>query len=150
MIGLENIKNCPAFSAGASKKAPSRTMNVKRLFPAYLVIEIAALLLVTTLTYLPNLTKATIYRDDWYYMVDRMMGGPSTFPYMFHIDRPARAYLFEAYYRLFGVGPAPYHAATFAWRLLLGPGALWLFSLLWPGRRRAVLLMALLFIIYPG
>lgn len=125
-------------------------MNGKRVFPVFLVIEIAALLSVTTLTYLPNLTKATIYRDDWYYMVDRVMGGPQTYHQMFRIDRPARAYIFEAYYRLFGVAPAPYHAASFAWRLLLGLAALWLFSLLWPGHRQAVLLIALLFIIYPG
>ncbi len=125
-------------------------MFSKRIFSSFAVIEIALTLIVLTLTYLPNLRKATIYRDDWYYTVDRMIGGPQTFHEMFRIDRPARGYFFEAYYRLFGVEPAPYHMATFVWRLLLGLSTLWLFSLIWPKHRQAVLLITILFLIFPG
>jgi hypothetical protein len=125
-------------------------MTYRRIFQSLLFVEIGLLLLVTTLVYLPNLRKATIYRDDWYYTVDRMIGGPQTFHSMFNIDRPARGYFFEAYYRLFGVEPAPYHMAAFAWRLLEGLAAFWLFTLIWPKQRGAALLIALLFLIYPG
>ena len=123
---------------------------MKRLLNSLIVIEIALLLVVTTLTYLPNLLKATIYRDDWYYTYDRMVGGPQTFHYMFSIDRPARGYLFEAYYRLFGINPQPYHLVAYGWRVLLGLLAFWLFSLLWPGEPLAPLIMALLLVIFPG
>jgi len=116
----------------------------------YLIIGYVLLVIVTTLTYLPALNKATIYRDDWYYTVDRLKGGPETFPKMFEIDRPARGYLFEAYYRLFGVNPTPYHLVSFALRLIAGLAAFWLFRLLWPDHIEAALIMSILFVVYPG
>jgi hypothetical protein len=125
-------------------------MISKRILYSLLVFEIALLAVVATLTYIPNLRKATIYRDDWYYALDRTIGGPQAFHEMFRIDRPARGYFFELYYRLFGIEPAPYHLAGFAWRLLMGASTMWLFLLLWPKQREAALLIALLFLIYPG
>src|SRR5512142_3272082 len=99
------------------------------------IVLIVPILFLTTLTFYPSLRKATIYRDDWYYTLDRLIGGPQAFHEMFRIDRPARGYFFEAYYRLFGIEPAPYHLASFAWRLLVGFSALWLFRLIWPRQR---------------
>jgi hypothetical protein len=125
-------------------------MQTKKTIRLLLIVEILLILFVTTFTYLPNLLKGTIYRDDWYYIVDRMKGGPQTFNQMFSIDRPIRAYFFEAYFRLFGVEPLPYHLATYAWRILLGLATYTFFSLLWPKQRRVALLMTLLFMIYPG
>jgi hypothetical protein len=116
----------------------------------YLLIGYALLVVVTILTYLPALNQATIYRDDWYYTVDRLKGGPETFPKMFEIDRPARGYFFEAYYRLFGGNPTPYHLVSFALRLLAALAAFWLFRLLWPEHIEVALVMSLLFVIYPG
>lgn len=115
-----------------------------------LLIGYALLVIITALTYLPALSQATVYRDDWYYTVDRLKGGPDTFHEMFEIDRPARGYLFEAYYRLFGVNPAPYHWVSFIFRLLAGLLAFWLFRLLWPDHLEAALIMSLLFVLYPG
>ena len=65
-------------------------LNYQRLTEIILIIVISAL------AYLPNLTKATIYRDDWYYAMDRTISGPGVFQEMFSIDRPARGPLFEA------------------------------------------------------
>jgi hypothetical protein len=104
----------------------------------------------TSIVMLPNLTKATIYRDDWYYTLDRLKGGPQTFIQMFSIDRPARGPFFEAYYSLFGIQPAPYHAMSFLWRLMLGLAGLWFFRLLFPRRAFPALLFALLLVLYPG
>jgi hypothetical protein len=116
----------------------------------YLFFGYALLIVVTTLTYLPALSQAKIYRDDWYYTVDRLKGGPETFPKMFEVDRPARGIFFEAYYRLFGINPTPYHLVSFALRLIAGLAAFWLFRLLWPDHIEAALIMSLLFAIYPG
>ncbi len=123
---------------------PFRKFNYTR------AIEVALLLVVSGLTYLPNLLQATIYRDDWYYAMDRIIGGPGVFQAMFSIDRPARGPFFEIYYQLFGVSPLPYHLTSFLWRFLGALAALWLFNLLWPKQRRAALLMALLFSLFPG
>ncbi len=121
-----------------------------RKFNTTRAVEIALLLVVSGLTYLPNLLQATIYRDDWYYAMDRLIGGPGIFQAMFSIDRPARGSFFEVYYQLFGVSPLPYHLTSFLWRFLGGLAALWLFNLLWPKQRTASLFMALFFILFPG
>ncbi len=125
-------------------------MPLPRATRILLAIELAVILIVTTLNYLPNLSKATIYRDDWYYTMDRMLGGPEAFHVMFSIDRPARGYFFETYYQLFGVDPRPYHAVAFAFRLLVGTAAFWLFLILYPRKWQAALVFSLLFALFPG
>jgi hypothetical protein len=117
---------------------------------SFATIEILLILVVSALAYLPNLSQAGYYRDDWYYMVDRAKGGPAIYPVMFSFDRPARAPVLEKYYNVFGMNPLPYHAAAYAWRLIGGLAALWLFRLLWPHKRWAAMTGALLFTIYPG
>jgi hypothetical protein len=114
------------------------------------LVEIVLIFVIAGVTYLPSLSRATIYRDDWYYAMDRMIGGPGVFHDMFKIDRPARWPLFEIYYRLFGVQPLPYHMSSFFWRVLGGLAALWLFRQSWPRQRLATFMMALFFTLYPG
>ncbi len=114
------------------------------------LVEALCLFIVSAFTYLPNLLKATIYRDDWYYVMDRLIGGAGAFQQMFSIDRPARGPLFELYYQWFGIQPLPYHLDSFLWRFLGGLAALWLFGLLWPKQRRPAFFMALLFVLFPG
>ncbi len=128
----------------ASQSISSRKFNNSYVLPVVLI------LVTTALAYLPNLLQATVYRDDWYYILDRMIGGPGVFQAMFSIDRPARGPFFELYYLLFGAAPLPYHLASYVWRLLGGLAALWLFRLLWPDQRRAAMWMALLFVLFPG
>ncbi|HVN55079.1 MAG TPA: hypothetical protein VMT46_12170 [Anaerolineaceae bacterium] len=113
-------------------------------------IEILLLVLVTCLGYLPNLSQATIFRDDWYYTMDGLLAGPGVFQTMFSIDRPARGLFFQIYFQLFGINPAPYHIASFIWRLLMGLAAVWFLYLLWPKRRHIAFWMTLLFVLYPG
>jgi len=114
------------------------------------LLEILLILAIAAVVYLPNLSRATIYRDDWYYVMDRLIGGPGVYQEMFSIDRPARGPLFEAYFQLFGIQPFPYHMSSYLWRVAGGVAALWLFRQLWPRRRLATLMMALLFTLYPG
>lgn len=114
------------------------------------LLEILLILAIAAVVYLPNLSQATIYRDDWYYVMDRLIGGPGVYQEMFSIDRPARGPLFEAYFQLFGIRPLPYHMSSFLWRVAGGVAALWLFRQLWPHQRLATLMMALLFTLYPG
>jgi hypothetical protein len=114
------------------------------------LVEILLILGIAAVTYLPHLSQATIYRDDWYYVMDRLIGGPGTYQEMFSIDRPARGPLFEAYFQLFGIQPFPYHMSSFLWRVAGGLAALWLFRQLWPSQRLATWMMALFFALYPG
>ncbi|HEX5808010.1 MAG TPA: hypothetical protein VFY25_05045 [Anaerolineales bacterium] len=125
-------------------------MTPSRKFKHTLLMEIMLIVVIPAVTYLPNLSQATIYRDDWYYTMDRLIGGPGVYQEMFKIDRPARGPLFEAYYQLFGIHPFPYHMSSFLWRGLGGLAALWLFRQLWPRQRLASFMMAFLFVLYPG
>jgi hypothetical protein len=125
-------------------------MTNLRKFSHTPLVEILLILVIAALTYLPNLSQATIYRDDWYYVMDRMIGGPGIYQEMFSIDRPARGLLFEAYYQLFDIQPFPYHMSSFLWRVAGGLAALWLFRQLWPQQRLANFTMALFFVLYPG
>jgi hypothetical protein len=125
-------------------------MTTLRKFSHTPLVEVLLILVIAAVTYLPSLSQATIYRDDWYYTMDRLIGGPGVFQEMFKIDRPARGPLFEAYYQLFGIQPFPYHLSSFVWRVAGGLAALWLFRQLFPRQRLACFMMALLFTLYPG
>jgi hypothetical protein len=114
------------------------------------LLDILLILIMAAVIYLPNLSQATIYRDDWYYVMDRLIGGLGVYQEMFSIDRPARGPVFEAYFQLFGIQPFPYHMMSLLWRVAGGLAALWLFRQLWPRQRLATFLMALLFTLYPG
>jgi hypothetical protein len=113
-------------------------------------IEFFLIIVLAALAYLPNITRASIYRDDWYYVLDRTIGGPGAFQEMFSIDRPARGPFFEVFFQLLGVEPLPYHLSSFLWRLLGGFAAYYLFKIIWPNQKRAALFMGLLFMLFPG
>lgn len=125
-------------------------MKILRQYSHKPLLEILLILAIAAIVYLPSLSQATIYRDDWYYVMDRLIGGPGVYQEMFSIDRPARGPLFEAYFQVFGIQPFPYHMMSFLWRVAGGLAALWLFRQLWPGQRLVTLIMALLFVLYPG
>ena len=42
------------------------------------LLEVLLILVIAAVTYLPGLSQATIYRDDWYYTMDRLIGGPGS------------------------------------------------------------------------
>ncbi len=115
-----------------------------------ILADIAVIIVLSGLAYLPQIHELNYYRDDWYYMADGYSGGPAVFHEMFWIDRPARGYVFDLLFRAFGLSPLPYHITAFAWRLLSGLAALWLFRCIWPGHHRAALWGSLLFALFPG
>ena len=114
------------------------------------LFEIAVLILVSALVYLPNVGKLTLYKDEWYFIHDASIAGPGVFINMFAIDRPARGLFFDIYYALFSYHALPYGIGAFIWRVIAIIGALWLFQLLWPRDRKVAFGAALLFAVYPG
>jgi hypothetical protein len=114
------------------------------------LFEIAVLILVSALVYLPNIGKLTLYKDEWYFIHDASIAGPGVFINMFAIDRPARGLFFQIYYALFSYHALPYGIGAFVWRVIAIIGALWLFQLLWPRDRKVAFGATLLFAVYPG
>lgn len=108
------------------------------------------LFFVSALAYLPNISKLTLYKDDWYYIVDGYFGGPKIFHDMFFIDRPLRGYLWEFIFSLFKTNPLPYQIFAYVWRLISGMLYFWLLNLVWPKHEKTNLWIAILFLLYPG
>lgn len=102
------------------------------------------------LVYLPLVTRFGFYKDDWYLMYDARVQGPGFFTTVFASDRPARAPLQYILYSLFGENLLFYQLSAYAYRVL-GALALWqTLRLVWPANQRSNLLLAVLFLVYPG
>ena len=112
--------------------------------------EFIFLALASGLVYAPRFGQLTFQKDDWYFIYDGLVGGPKFYLDLTLHTRPARGPLYEFLFSLFNIHPFPYHVTLLLWRLLGGLGALWLFNLLWPKRRRANFWAAVLFLVFPG
>ncbi len=108
------------------------------------------LLIITSLVYLPRIHQLTYYRDDWYYILDGISAGPKIFHSMFAIDRPARGFLFEWIFSLFGYRPLPYYLSFFFWRYFASLAAYCLINALWPEKKLFAFIAAIFFCVFPG
>ena len=112
--------------------------------------EFVVLLLISALVYLPNIHQLGYYKDDWYLMYSAHTQGPEIFRDIFMSDRPARGELMLVLYRIFGDDPLYYNLSAYAFRLLSAIGFLWTVRMVWHSKRAETLLMAILFMLYPG
>ena len=112
--------------------------------------EIVFLALISACAYLPRIREFGYYHDDWYFLYDTLVIGPKALIQIALHTRPIRGPLYALYFSLYGLNPFPYHVTMYVTRLLGGIGALWLFNLLWPGKRHANFFMAVLFLLFPG
>lgn len=112
---------------------------------------LAALLVITlaaALAYLPLVNGLGYVHDDWFPSAARV-GGVSLFD-MHTVDRPVMGVVYQAADAVLGENPLGWHLYAFGLRLLGAGLVFWLLRMLWPAQRRATLLMALLFLVYPG
>jgi hypothetical protein len=109
-----------------------------------------ALVLIAAIAYLPMVSKLGYLNDDWYLMYDGYVGGADFFHNVYSVDRPLRGYLMQAAFSIFGMNPLYYHLSAFVFRVLSGVGLLWICTQLWPRRHVSNLLIAILFLLYPG
>ena len=114
------------------------------------IIEILLFFIVAYVLYMPLAKQFGYYNDDWYSMYAARVAGPEIFREIYSIDRPARALVMIPLYRLFGQNPFGYSLSAYIFRVLGTASLLWLLRLLWSKKKNATLLIALLFLIYPG
>jgi hypothetical protein len=112
--------------------------------------NILVLMLVAALTYLPLINQLGYTHDDWYLMASARAEGPGVFREIFSVDRPLRALVMIPAYKLFGEHVLYYNLSAVVFRLLGALALLWILRMLWSRERIATLLMALLFLVYPG
>lgn len=108
------------------------------------------LTLLGAVTYLPLVTKLGYINDDWYLMFDGYVGGADFFHEVFSVDRPARGYVMQAAFSLFGMNPLYYHLSAFTFRVISAASLFWIGNQLWVNRKTYNWLAALLFLVYPG
>ena len=113
-------------------------------------IEIALMLIVSAVIYLPFINQFGYYNDDWYSMYAARVGGTQTFHEMYSIDRPGRAYVMIPLYKLFQGHPLYYNISAYVFRVLGALCLLWFLRLIWNKRNHETYLIAFLFLIYPG
>jgi hypothetical protein len=132
-------------------KCSAQFERVKKLIlKNEILFQIILLILISSAIYLPRVGQLQYFKDDWYYVLDGLYGGPAVFNKMFAIDRPARGPLFQAYFSLFGANPLPYHLGHYFWRVSAAVTALWMFRTVWPRQMRQAFFASLFFLIYPG
>ena len=126
-------------------------MNTHKTDPRFVTAwETAALIVVSALAYLPFLFKLGYYFDDWYLMFAAGARGAEVFQDIFNVDRPGRTLVMIPIYSLFGGNPLYYNLSAYFFRLLGAFGLLSALRALWSRERGATLVMAVLFLIYPG
>ncbi len=110
----------------------------------------AVLAFVGVLVYLPLAGQMGYYKDDWFLIFDAHTQGADFFHEIYKIDRPARAYVMQFVYNLFGDRVIYYHLSAYLFRLLASWALFWALDMIWPKYRKPNFLIALLLLIYPG
>jgi hypothetical protein len=108
------------------------------------------LAIIGAVVYLPLAGKLGLFKDDWFLIYDAHSQGSSFFHEIYAIDRPARAYVMELAYELFGDRILYYHLSAYLFRLLASWALYTSLELVWTGYRRQHFVAALFFLIYPG
>jgi hypothetical protein len=111
---------------------------------------LAVLAVVGIFVYLPLAGQMGYYKDDWFLVFDAHTQGAQFFHEIYAIDRPARAYVMEFVYSLFGDRVLLYHLSAYLFRLLASWALFWALDMIWPKYKRPNFLIALLLLIYPG
>lgn len=109
-----------------------------------LIISVAALV------YLPLIGQFGYYRDDWHVAWAARLFGPARIIDLHLTDRPVMGVLYSLTYAGLGDSPLAWQAYAFALRVAGALAFFWLLRLVWPSRRLPAVLMAVLFVIYPG
>lgn len=110
----------------------------------------AILALVGALVYLPLAGRMGYYKDDWFLVFDAHTQGAQFFHEIYRIDRPARAYVMQVVYSLFGDRVIYYHFSAYLFRVLASWALFWALEMISPKHRKSNFLIALLLLIYPG
>ncbi len=117
---------------------------------SFFILSALLLLLFGTLAYLSLLRGWGFYKDDWHFIWSGHALGTSGIIQLFTLDRPFMGVIYAISYRILGENPLAWQISGFVIRMFSVFAFWWLANLLWKDRRHLVLLMAAVFILYPG
>lgn len=113
-------------------------------------LYIFLLAIIGALVYLPLAGKLGLFKDDWFLIYDAHSQGSGFFHEIYAIDRPARAYVMQLAYELFGDRILYYHLSAYLFRVLASWAFYMSLELVSTGHRRQHFVAALFLLIYPG
>ncbi len=114
------------------------------------IMDMALILVVAGVTYLPLVPWLGYYRDDWHMIWSGSTQGLQGVARLFTIDRPFMGFVYGIEYMVLGDAPIAWNIYAFILRVIGAMGFHWLVGMVWPNQRRLALIMTIIFILYPG
>lgn len=129
-------------------------MSAKRTYLSFekrnLVLGLIGLITLAVLAYAVHIGRLGFYRDDWYMVWAGTLLGADEISTLVLFERPVRTLFYEAAYSLIGNNVLGWHLTSLVLRIGSAAAFLWVLRQVWPRQNVATLLMASLFLIYPG
>ena len=123
---------------------------IKRLRASENLTPILSIIIVAALAYLPLILQMGYYRDDWHVVWGGFTQGALKIFDLHLTDRPFMGLTYALAYSVLGKSPLGWHLYAFVLRVGGAISFFGILKLLWPEQRRAVTLLTLLFVTYPG
>lgn len=123
---------------------------LKRLFSSETLLSILLIVGMAIIAYLPLAFQAGYYRDDWHVAWAGYNLGAQKIATMHAVDRPFMGLIYSWSYMLVGDNPVSWQLYAILFRVLGALILCWLLRLIWPAEKKAVAVMAALFVVYPG
>ncbi len=108
------------------------------------------LLFVAILSYSLLVNRLGFFADDWYIIWHLRVLGAQSFYKFFATERPWLAYLYAFLTPLIGTSAISWHIFGIFMRWLTALCLYWLLCLTWRNQKNLALMVALLFLVYPG
>jgi hypothetical protein len=109
-----------------------------------------ALLIITFFAYGMFAFQQGFHWDDWGFVwLIRTLGNQGFSDY-FATSRPFLTYVYSVTTAIFGTNPLGWQLFSLFWRCLTAISLWFVLKMIWPDRRREILLVAVFFLVYPG
>ena len=123
---------------------------LKRLFSSEIFLSIVLIVGMAIIAYIPLAFQVGYYRDDWHVAWAGYNLGAQKIATMHSVDRPFMGLIYSWSYMLVGDNPISWQFYAIMFRVLGALILCWLLRMIWPAEKKAVTVMAALFVVYPG
>jgi hypothetical protein len=113
-------------------------------------VAILTITLIGLLTYLPGINGLGYYRDDWHVTWGGTLLGALKIFDLHVTDRPFMGLIYAITFRLLGNNVHIWHYYVLVLRILGGISVFFILNNVWKNHKRVNLIMATLFVVYPG
>lgn len=125
-------------------------MNRRNTLRNSLWLPFLGILGLAVLTYLPYISNLGFYLDDWPNLYFQLVqGGQGTNLFHAYDGRPLSGWFYQVLFAVLGFKPLAWQIFTLGMRVLTTAMMMLVLLHLWPARKKAISMAALLFMVYP-